>query len=53
MKILNYIDVLVDGPFEENKKNLKLKFRGSENQRIINIAQTLKTNKITLLKEFY
>lgn len=53
MKILNYIDVLVDGPFEENKKNLKLKFRGSENQRIINISQTLKTNKITLLKEFY
>lgn len=34
-EILNYIDVLVDGKFEEELKNLKLAFRGSENQRIL------------------
>lgn len=33
--ILNYIDVLVDGRFIEEQKNLKLKFRGSSNQRIL------------------
>ena len=35
-KILNVIDVLVDGPFVESKKNLLLKYRGSYNQRVIN-----------------
>ena len=37
--IMNYVDVLIDGKFEEDKKNLKLKWRGSENQRIINIKE--------------
>lgn len=36
-EILNYIDVVVDGPFIESKKDLDLKFRGSSNQRIIHI----------------
>ena len=39
--ILKYIDVLVDGAFVAEKKNLKLKFRGSENQRIINVKKSL------------
>lgn len=33
-KIINYLDVIVDGRFEEDKKDLSLKFRGSSNQRI-------------------
>lgn len=37
-RMLKCIDVLVDGPFIEEKKNLSLKFRGSENQRIINLS---------------
>lgn len=36
-RMLNCIDTLVDGPFIEEKKNLMLKFRGSENQRIITL----------------
>lgn len=39
--ILELVDVLVDGPFVEEKKNLRLKFRGSENQRIIDVKKSL------------
>lgn len=41
--LLENIDVLVDGPFEIEKKNLLLKFRGSENQRIIDVKKSLKS----------
>ena len=47
--ILNHIDVSVDGKFIEEKRNLSLKFRGSTNQRVINVKETLKNNKITLM----
>lgn len=39
--ILLLTDVLVDGKFDESKKDLRLKFRGSSNQRIINVPKTL------------
>lgn len=45
-ELLNNIDVLVDGPFILNQKNLCLKFRGSENQRIIDMNKFRKTGKI-------
>lgn len=48
--ILSLIDVLVDGKFEEDKKNLRLSFRGSENQRLIDVKQTLGSGEITLLE---
>ncbi|WP_300943251.1 anaerobic ribonucleoside-triphosphate reductase activating protein [uncultured Duncaniella sp.] len=41
MGVLYGIDVLVDGPFIEDKKNLRLRFRGSSNQRIINMNKTM------------
>ena len=47
-KILKNIDILVDGEFVEEKKNITLKFRGSENQRLINIPKTLKSGKVIL-----
>ena len=45
---LSYLDVLVDGPFVEAKKNLSLRFRGSENQRIIDVKKSLASGKIVL-----
>ena len=48
--ILALIDVLVDGKFVEAKKNLRLKFRGSENQRLIDVKKTLASGEIKLLE---
>lgn len=44
--ILNLIDVLVDGKFVEEKKNLRLKFRGSENQRLIDVKKSLAAGEV-------
>ncbi len=48
-EMLSYIDVLVDGKFVEKLKNIRLKFRGSENQRIIDVQKSLKTGKTELM----
>ena len=45
-EILSYVDILVDGPFMLQKRNLALSFRGSENQRVINMKETLKQGKV-------
>lgn len=45
---LSYLDVLVDGPFIEAKKNLSLRFRGSENQRLIDVPASLNAGEIIL-----
>ncbi|MBP3708585.1 MAG: anaerobic ribonucleoside-triphosphate reductase activating protein [Clostridia bacterium] len=45
-ELIKYFDVVVDGKFEEDKKDLKLRFRGSSNQRIIDVPETLKEKKI-------
>ena len=52
-EILNYVDVLVDGQFDESKKVLNLKFRGSTNQRIIDLNKTKLEKKIIERTEFY
>lgn len=49
-EILSYIDVLVDGKFEEEKKDIKLRFRGSSNQRILDVKKSLKENKAVLFE---
>lgn len=51
LKILQYIDVLVDGQFQEDKKDLNLLWKGSSNQRIINVQKSLTRNKLILYEE--
>lgn len=51
-EILGYLDVLVDGPFVEEKKNLSLRFRGSENQRLINVPASLDQGNIVLWEDW-
>lgn len=50
--LLNYIDVLVDGKFELENKSLNIKFRGSTNQRIINVPKSLKDGKTREIKKY-
>lgn len=45
-ELIKNIDILVDGEFVAEKKDLKLKFRGSSNQRVIDVQQTLKLGEI-------
>ena len=47
-EILDNIDILVDGRFEQEKKNLRLNFRGSENQRIIDMKKTRAEGEVVL-----
>ena len=48
LKLLRTLDVLVDGRFVEELKDLNLRFRGSSNQRIISVKESLKKDKIVL-----
>lgn len=50
INILKNIDILIDGRFEIAKKDLKLKYRGSSNQRVIDVQESLKENKLILSK---
>ena len=47
-EILDYIDVLVDGPFIESLKDISLQFRGSSNQRLIDIPATRESGEVKL-----
>jgi anaerobic ribonucleoside-triphosphate reductase activating protein len=44
-KLLQYVDVLVDGRFEEKLRDPSLAFRGSSNQRIVNVSESLRTGQ--------
>lgn len=49
LPVMEHVDVLVDGPYIDEQRNLMLKFRGSENQRIIDVKATREQNKIILM----
>lgn len=48
--IMKYIDVLVDGPYIEEQRDITLAFRGSKNQRLIDVKETFKQNKIVTIQ---
>lgn len=48
LPVLKYIDVLVDGPFVEELKDLRLPYAGSSNQRVINVQESLKAGEVVL-----
>lgn len=52
-EMLSYINVLVDGEFVLNLKNPNLRFRGSSNQRVIDVPESLKTDTVVLWPEAY
>lgn len=48
LNIMHFVDVLVDGPFIEAQKDLALKWRGSSNQRVIDVQKSMKENNVVL-----
>ena len=50
-ELLSYIDIMIDGEFIEEKKNLNIKFRGSENQRIIDVQKSLTDGKVCTVSD--
>lgn len=52
-EMLSYIDVLVDGEFKLDLKNPNLRFRGSENQRVIDVKKSLHGDELVLWEEAY
>ena len=51
-ELVGLLDVLVDGPFVQEKKNLSLRFRGSENQRLIDVPASLAAGDIVLWQDW-
>lgn len=51
MEVLTYIDVLVDGKFIEEQKDLSLQFRGSRNQRVIDVKKSLEIGEVVLWQD--
>lgn len=49
-EVMKYIDVLVDGQYQEEKRNPSIHWRGSENQRVINVPETLKVHRVVSLE---
>lgn len=49
-ELYNWVDIIVDGRFEEDLKNLTLPFRGSSNQRIIDVKASVENGKVVLME---
>lgn len=48
LEIMKYLDVLVDGKYIDNQRDITLKWRGSKNQRVIDVPKSLNSNKVIL-----
>lgn len=48
LPIMKYLDVVVDGRYEDDKRDITLKWRGSSNQRVIDVQKSLAENKVVL-----
>ena len=48
LPIMKYLDVVIDGQYEDDKRDITLKWRGSSNQRVIDVQESLKQNKVVL-----
>lgn len=51
LPIIPYLDVLVDGPYVENLRDVSLPWRGSSNQRVIDVNASLKTNQVVVIPD--
>ena len=49
--LYNYVDVLVDGPYVDSKRDLRLKFRGSSNQRVIDVRKSIFEGKVVEISD--
>lgn len=52
-EMLPYIDVIVDGPYKQELRDITIPFRGSKNQRIIDVQATLKDGRVILIPDSY
>jgi anaerobic ribonucleoside-triphosphate reductase activating protein len=50
-EVLNYVDVLVDGTYHDEEHNPTLKWRGSSNQRVIDVQKSLQNHQVVLLEK--
>ena len=53
LALLAEIDILVDGRFDLSKRDLKLQFRGSSNQRIVDVQKSLAQNKVVIWEKCF
>lgn len=51
-ELIHNLDIVVDGKYDEDLRDLRLKFKGSSNQRIIDVKETLKNNQIVLAQNY-
>ena len=51
-RLLDQVDVLVDGKYVEEERSLNLYFRGSRNQRIIDVQESLKEGRVVLIEKY-
>lgn len=48
LDVIKYVDVLIDGEYDKSKRDITLAWRGSSNQKVINVKESLKKNRIVL-----